>query len=207
MRKDGKQKRALVWFLTSAGTAAACALLRRKIHEGDTAEADVKAREKILESSGRRTKKAADVTGRAGKWYVHLPFALATAVKLQREERTAGALAVTASSLAARAGSEVLDRVFDHRTPPPGRGDPSVQSYPSGHALEPLAVALTSSVVLAREGLASPWLVVPAALGVVVSAASRLALDRHWVSDLAGGTLAGVALGSACLGFYELARD
>ncbi|HEU4537107.1 MAG TPA: phosphatase PAP2 family protein, partial [Polyangiaceae bacterium] len=74
-------------------------------------------------------------------------------------------------------------------------------------ALEPTAAVITGAYVLVREGVASPWVAVPVALAWAGTALGRLVLDRHWVSDSLGGYLAGVALGTACAGAYELARD
>ncbi len=197
----------MLWFGTAALSAIACGVLARTIRRGDTARFDGKARAEALRAATPATKRAAGVTGHAGKWYVHLPLALATAGALLKEERTSAALVVVASSASARVAAELLDHLFFHRPPPPGRGDPRVQSFPSGHTLEPLAVALTSSVVLAREGLGTSRFVLPVAASALLSALSRLPLDRHWVSDLAGGALVGLAVSGTNLGIYELARD
>jgi membrane-associated phospholipid phosphatase len=47
---------------------------------------------------------------------------------------------------------------------------------------------------------------VPAGVSTLVSAGSRLPLDRHYVTDLLGGALAGLAVSGTCLGAYELTR-
>jgi undecaprenyl-diphosphatase len=149
---------------------------------------------------------AASATGPLGKWYGHLPAALGTAWKFQRRNRTAAALAVTGTSIGAIVLSRLLDRVMAHHEPPPGRGEAGEQSYPSGHALETTAVSIVSGYALFREKLASPLVALPLALGSLASGLGRLALDRHWASDLLGGYCAGVAFGSACAGIYEWRR-
>jgi undecaprenyl-diphosphatase len=92
------------------------------------------------------------------------------------------------------------------RSPPPERHEPSKQSYPSGHALQTSAMALTTGYVLLREGLAPRWSLAPLGLASLAAGAGRLLLDRHWTSDVLGGYLAGVALGASCAGVYELQR-
>jgi undecaprenyl-diphosphatase len=100
----------------------------------------------------------------------------------------------------------VLDRVMKRRAPPPERHEPSKASYPSGHALQTSAVAVATSYVLLREGVAPRWSVAPLGLASLAAGAGRLLLDRHWTSDVAGGYLAGVSLGATCAGIYELGR-
>jgi undecaprenyl-diphosphatase len=95
-----------------------------------------------------------------------------------------------------------------HRPPPPGKGEPEAQSYPSGHALETTAVALATGWVLVREEIAPAWAVVPVALTAsLVSTLGRLVLDRHWSSDSVGGTFAGATIGTAAAAIYEAARQ
>jgi undecaprenyl-diphosphatase len=97
----------------------------------------------------------------------------------------------------------VLDRVSRFRSPPPERRDHE-QSYPSGHALQTSSMAIVSSYVSRREGMAAPpW---AASLGLLSLATGlgRLLLDRHWASDILGGYLAGISLGTASAGLYEL---
>jgi undecaprenyl-diphosphatase len=149
---------------------------------------------------------AAMATGPLGKWYGHLPAALGTAWNFHRRRRTAAALAVAGTSLGAIVLSRVLDRVMAHHEPPPGRTEPGKQSYPSGHALETTAVSIVSGYALLREGLATPFVTLPLATASVASGLGRLALDRHWASDLVGGYCAGIAFGTACAGFYEWRR-
>jgi membrane-associated phospholipid phosphatase len=66
-------------------------------------------------------------------------------------------------------------------------------------------VAVATSYVLLREGLAPRWSVAPFGLASLAAGAGRLVLDRHWTSDVIGGYCAGIALGATCAGVYELA--
>ena len=57
-----------------------------------------------------------------------------------------------------------------------------------------------------RESLVRPAVAFPLALLYpVVSAGGKLIEDRHWASDVLGGSLAAVAVAAASLAAYELA--
>ncbi len=183
------------------GFGAITELVRRRA----TWRVDQKVHEKLTHLDSRTVTIAGKLSGPLGKWYGHAPLALAAARKLHRERRTAGALTVAATSAAASMLSKALDHVIPKRVPPPGNR-PDKQSYPSGHTFETTAVAISAGYVLTRERLLRPWAVAPLALASLASGASRLVLDRHWASDLLAGYCAGIALGAASAGAYELAR-
>jgi undecaprenyl-diphosphatase len=80
--------------------------------------------------------------------------------------------------------------------------------FPSGHALGVAAVAFTTAYVVAREGLARPRIVAPAAaLAPLVVGLGRLVREKHLASDTLGGWLAGASIAAAHAGAYELARE
>jgi len=62
--------------------------------------------------------------------------------------------------------------------------------------------------VLAREGIvpAAPAFAV-AGLVAAASTAGRLVLDRHWITDVVGGTLLGLAIAAASGAAYETMRS
>jgi membrane-associated phospholipid phosphatase len=65
-------------------------------------------------------------------------------------------------------------------------------------------VSLTSAWVLARESRASlPAALATASLVTTASALGRVYLDRHWISDAAGGLLLGTSIAAACVALYE----
>ena len=68
-------------------------------------------------------------------------------------------------------------------------------------------MSLVVAWILARERLAPRAVVAPAAVAAsAISGVGRLILDRHWTTDSIAGYLAGIALGTACAGGYEVAR-
>jgi membrane-associated phospholipid phosphatase len=149
---------------------------------------------------------AAQGSAPLGKWWAYLPGSLFTSFELLRRRRGAGAFAVAGAAVGAALLPPLVDRTLSKRRPPPERGEPSVQSYPSGHALQTSAVALATSYVLWRERLGPRWAAAPLSIASLTAGAGKLLLDRHWTSDLLGGYCAGVAWGAACAGAYELVR-
>jgi membrane-associated phospholipid phosphatase len=191
-------------FGTAALAGLGFAVISRRVARGKTSQSDRSAQQKLHAQVGPGLDAAAAVSGPIGKWYVHLPTALATARRLHKAGRPRGAMTVVASSIGAAILSRSLDRLMKQRRPPPERGEPWEQSFPSGHALETTALALTSAYVLRREGLAPAWSIGPITVQSFASGAGRLIRDRHWASDVIGGYCAGVALGAVCAGVYEV---
>ncbi len=193
-------------LLATAGLSAlGFGLIARAIARGQLARLDARAERRL----GRQTppkalELAAVATTPTGKWWAHLPASLASASRLYRQGRVEGAAALVASSVGAAVLTRLLDRWFERRGPRPRRGHVSHHSFPSGHALQSSAVAVTTGYVLLRERLAPRWL--PGSLGALplAAGAGKLLLARHWSSDVLAGYCAGVAWGSACAGLYEL---
>jgi membrane-associated phospholipid phosphatase len=192
-------------FGTAALAALGFAAVSAAVARGKTSRLDKRAQGKWHASNGSAWQGAARGTTPLGKWWGQLPAALVTAKGLQKRQRTAAALTVVGSSIGGILLSEILDRLMRHRQPPPERGEPAKQSYPSGHALQSSALALTTGYVLWREGLAPKWSAAPLSALSAAAGAGRLLLDRHWTSDVIGGYCAGIALGATCAGCYELA--
>ena len=77
-------------------------------------------------------------------------------------------------------------------------------SFPSGHVSGAAAIAMLLSYVAwkRKRGVVATPLV--GAVFVVLTAVSRLYLDRHWASDVFGGALIGLPIGLAFCALLEL---
>ena len=196
------------------GTAVAAGLgfvaLARAVARGKTQTWDEQVKQAVhaaRSSAGERLVTAMSrSTTPLGKWWGYVPPALWTAQRLREQGRHTAARTVAGTALAAVLLPLLLDRWCQKRFPPPERRDPAKQSFPSGHALQTSAMALTSLVVLRREGFGTAALRAPLGPLSVATGLSRLLLDRHWASDILGGYLAGIALGATSAGIYELTR-
>ena len=191
----------------SVAAAAGFAVMARKVARHETSAVDAKVRRETPKRRSRKTKRAAEALGPLGKPWLHGPVAAVLAAYTRPRSRAAAA-AIAMSSAGSAGLSKVFERVLEQRKQPPGHPEPDEQSFPSGHAMETAAVALTSAYVLAREGRADAWIAAPAALALpILSGAGRVYLDRHWASDVVGGLLAGVSVAAMCAAAYELGPD
>jgi undecaprenyl-diphosphatase len=194
-------------FTTAAVATTGYLLVSSAVERGKSRVDDKKARRTIIRRSSKPLRIFSEATGHIGKWYLHMPVAALGAGALARTGHRQAAATLASTSVSAAAASRLLDHVHNHRTPPPGKHDPSAQSYPSGHAIETTSVAFVASWILAREQVAPGFVVAPLAIVVsLISGLGRLVLDRHWVSDSAAGYCAGIALRAACAGSCELSR-
>jgi undecaprenyl-diphosphatase len=191
---------------TSAAAIAGFAALARSVARRDTREHDHRLRNAIVDKQGRVDRALAKAVGPLGKEWLHAPVALSIALVLWRRGAGRQATLPLIASVSAELVNRLCEGTLHIRKPPPGKRERHKPSFPSGHALETAAMALTSSYVLAREGVvpAGP----SAAAAVALAAASgggRVYLDRHWMSDAVGGYLLGIAIAAACGALYETA--
>lgn len=198
-------------FGAAALSALGFGLVSLAVARGKTARFDkrIKRRVHLLRVDSSHPKALRNValsTTPLGKWWAYVPPSLVTAGRLQHQGRSAAASTVAGAAMLAALLPPLLDGLLGRRSPPPERHEASKQSYPSGHALQTSAMALTTGYVLLREGFAPRWSVASLGLASLAAGAGRLLLDRHWTSDVLGGYLAGVAVGASCAGVYELKR-
>lgn len=180
--------------------------MARLVARRQTERADNKARDELQAARAPAGDAAAEASGPLGKEYLHFPAAVGLAFALRHHGLGWRAGVPVLASVV----SELLNRLVTHtlhiRVVPPGHPEHHRQkpSFPSGHAMETTAVALTSAYVIAREKIV-PAAPAFAAAGLLAgaSAIGRLYLDRHWVSDAVGGSLLGVAVAAASAAAYE----
>lgn len=199
------------------GAGAALALLARGVSRRDTAAVDHEIHQRMILHDGHPLRKLAEAVAPAGKWWSYVPAAGAAAVwvfiarsgsdpekpGMVTSGLPAGAAILSAAVIAAGL-NQVLEELLPQPPAPPGRSSRRHPVFPSGHTFGTASVTLTAAYVLVREGLVSGWLAFPlAALVPVTSAAGRLIEEKHWISDVAGGFLAAIAVGSLPLALYE----
>ena len=130
--------------------------------------------------------------------HIHPFVAAALGVMINRKQR-AGGVAPLAASLAAL-GVDNATRIFVHQHRPPKAGRHHGRNrygYPSGHTTATTAIAIASAGEIASKlSSRERRLLWTAVAAVSISMAwSRLYLDEHWIDDIVGGWMAGIALG------------
>jgi membrane-associated phospholipid phosphatase len=199
-------QRTLLLGGVALGSVAAFAMLARSVARRDTAAVDEQVRDRAAASPDAPARDAAEKVGPLGKWWTYVPAAVLTAAYATRRSG-AGATAIVASATAAAILNRVFERVLEQPPAPPGRKSRNHPVFPSGHAFGTTAVAMAAAYVLSREELAAAAVVFPIAVVVpLISSVARMIEDKHWISDVAGGHVAGIAVSSACLAAYETMR-
>jgi Membrane-associated phospholipid phosphatase len=163
----------------------------------------------------RRAGKAARGMSPLVKTYTMVPLAAAASLYVLARDsdaarsthsRGAAAAAISASAVLGGLAEPVFDRMLP-QPPMPGGRTHRQSIFPSGHTFKPSALALTAAHVLSREGMVRRDVAFGFAAAVTaVSGASKIVARKHWLSDVVGGALAGVAIGSLCCAGYEVAR-
>ena len=193
--------------MIGAGAAAGFALLSARVGARATRDVDGSARKQFPKRRRRVTKAVAVGIGPLGKWWGQMPLAAAVSSAAWRSRGPRAAVPIAGASAAAAALAWVLEQAMTPRQPPPGRHSPTEPAFPSGHALQTSAVALTVAWVLTRDRMIAPAGVVPVAVALpLASGLAKLYLDKHWLTDVLGGYLAGLSVAAFAAAGYELAH-
>jgi membrane-associated phospholipid phosphatase len=195
----------------AAGTAFV--LVARAVARRETAPVDHEVHDETAMPRRHPARVAAKVLAPIGKWWAYVPIAAliagyVVAAHVRRRDGRFGAAAAVVLVTTASAAA-VLNHFFPDFLPqppaPPGRPSRDHPVFPSGHTFGTMTVALIGAYVVFREKLAHGSIVFPAALTIpAASSLGRLAEEKHWISDIAGGSLAAIALASFGAAVYEL---
>jgi len=198
---------ALPLALIGAGAGTGFAILASRVKSHDTRYVDGRVRRQFPKRRRRSVRAAANAIGPLGKWWGQMPVAAATAAVVYRNGGPRAAAAISGASAAAASLAWLLERTMTPRKPPPGRHSPTEPAFPSGHALQSSAVALSIAYVLTREGMTAPAVAFPVAAAVsIASGLAKLYTDGHWFTDVMGGYLLGTTLAATAAVGYELGR-
>ena len=147
----------------------------------------------------------AEVLAYAGSAWATVPARLGIAVWLGRRAAWdrlgvwVGAIFISEVTLT------ILKAVYDRARPPAELSQAviSSSSFPSGHTVEAMAVAIALVYVFAKAGIpARHWFYVAVGYGVVM-ALSRTFLRVHWLSDVVVGTVIGATAAMAAVWIVE----
>jgi membrane-associated phospholipid phosphatase len=190
------------------------ALIARAVARRDTAATDRRVHRRATPQPSHPLRRIAAFTAPVGKWYSYVPMAVAAAATLRaqgvqrgraRAERVAAGNAIVLSALSSFALGALFDRVLPQPPAPPGQPRRTKPVFPSGHALGPTAVGLTAAYALSRAALVHPGRAFLLAVATpVVTAGGRFVEERHWLSDIVGGALAGTAVAALSAATFEL---
>ena len=140
----------------------------------------------------------------AGSFRVLGPLAGAVALWLWSRERRRASTTAGLMSMSSVLITWALKGLF-HRTRPLGAvAFPELgYSFPSGHSLDTMAIAVTFTYVLYREDLAPRWAIGAAIIFSLLVGMSRVYLDVHWATDVIGGWCLGAVIAASCAFLYE----
>lgn len=186
-------------MLTSAIAAGAFVLLGVAVERGATRDSDRRARRII---GPRRSKKLTNVARFAsnfGSPHVHPLVAAGLALAMYRRCGR-NVLAIPLASLGATAVDLGVRSIIHQSRPPKATRHRGLDrfAFPSGHTSAATAIGLAVAAQGAGDTPAQSRMAVSIALAASLGIAwTRLYLDEHWIDDIVGGWLAGVAIGGA----------
>ena len=204
--------RSLPLAALTVASATAFAFIARAVARRDLAPLDRAMHDRTAIEPGHPVRRAAEAAAPIGKWWTYVPAAALAGGYIVASRRHKAGVIGSASILAAAGIAHALSQAFDDVLPqppaPPGRDRPDHPVFPSGHAFGTTTVGLAAAYVLWRQELAPAPFVFPAALAIpVTSSVGRLIEEKHWISDIAGGFLAAIAVASLTSAVYEACSE
>lgn len=195
----GARRRAVVATILLSGIVVAltvAVLAHPAPFDVDTrwAEAVIRMRSGIL------TFFAADVLDLIGRFPYYLIIVAVVAFLLYRT-RTRTAVVVFVAAEAMSATTNVLMKAgVDRPRPPDGLVEATASSFPSGHSAFAAVTAVLVAGMFTHRGGRAGWVILAVTLALVM-AWSRTYLMVHWLTDVAGGLAAGIAIGLGGLAY------
>jgi membrane-associated phospholipid phosphatase len=204
------QRRAQNLSMVAAGAAATFGATAVATATRASAHVDRKLAPRVAFGARASGRRAHDALSPVAKWYTLMPAAIvAGAVLARRREHRAAGVALAASGIVATVVAKACDALLPQPPVPAGHRDkPGKAVFPSGHALLSSATSFTACYVLSRERIVNTAPAAVAAGGfVVVNTAIKLGVRKHWMSDVAGGLAAGLAIAAGTCAVYEAMRE
>jgi membrane-associated phospholipid phosphatase len=195
--------------VTALSTAAIAGGLGIAVKRDSTTRINRAVRRRIRPRRSAPLRSLAKAISYPANPHIHPFVAAALGVLINRKQRTGG-LGPIAASLAAL-GVDNATRVFVHQHRPARAGHHHGRNrygYPSGHTTATTAIAIAGAGEIANQlSYRERKLLWTAVAALSVSVAwSRLYLDEHWIDDVFGGWMAGIALGIGSIALSTRAR-
>ncbi|MEP6732470.1 MAG: phosphatase PAP2 family protein [bacterium] len=191
--------------LVTAGVLLA--IIGRKVANNETTAIDANVRAVVQE---HRTETLDVVVKPITLLSIPLTVVSATAALvwwLHQNGREDAALAIGLTPIVAAATGQSFTSLFRQHSPPDATeaadGKTPEATFPSGHTTGVTAEALAIAYVLSREKLASPATLAGLLAWPLVVGVSRIYRDRHWLSDIVAGWIAGIGVASLAAVFYR----
>ena len=199
--------------MAAAGLVVTGAIGYMATHSRRVYEADHRVRRMMRRRSTRARNRAAKAVSMLGEPSVQVPLSLGLGALIARHRRSRiqdpTNLAPTVAVLAAIGAHHTIKAVFPRKRPLSARLSGKTEpSYPSGHTATMTALAAaaimaaanrrpgantsgTSSLAFRRTALAG------AVAAPVVVGLARVYSGRHWISDVVGGSVLGLAIAAS----------
>ena len=194
----------MVVLSVSAAAVTTFAAIAEEVVEHDTAWFDNAVQMFVLSHQWHTLHVVFATFTWAGSSLVLGPVAAGMALWLWRRARRRAASVAPLAAATSMLAMLALKSIF-HRVRPIGAPEYAHlgYSFPSGHSMNSMAIAVTLAYVLAREKLAPRWGIAVAVLFSLLVGMSRVYLDVHWATDVLGGWALGLAVAAGCSAFYE----
>ncbi|MEO7456489.1 MAG: phosphatase PAP2 family protein [Gemmatimonadaceae bacterium] len=211
MSDEPQPPKAIGNALGALGAAVLFAWIARRVVSGRSEPLDAQARG-VMQS---HRSDALDAATRPVT-LLSMPILVVTATAalaywLRSTDRTRAAVAVAAAPILAATAGQSFTTFLPQRNPPDASdardGQETVPSFPSGHTTGVTAEALTIAYVLLNEDLASPAIIGALAAWPLLVGITRVYRDRHWLSDVLGGWVAGAGVAALSAMLYRSPKN